>query len=65
MTRDDVREALGEPSSVHGERWEYGPSWVRFDDGRVVDWYSSPLRSLGAVTATPGTPPSMPSDAGN
>jgi hypothetical protein len=56
---------LGEPDSVHGNRWEYGPSWVRFEDGRVSDWYSSPLRELGATTRTPDAEPSISQDARN
>lgn len=65
MTRDEVRAMLGDPLSVSGDRWEYGPSWVRFEDGEVVDWYSSPLRSLGATARTPDTSPVMPQSSGN
>jgi len=37
----------GEPTLKAGDqRWEYGPSWVRFENGKVVDWYSSPLYPL-------------------
>lgn len=46
MSPDDVRAIEGEPLVVHGELWEYGPSWVRFDHGAVVEWHSSPLRAL-------------------
>ncbi|WP_430390356.1 hypothetical protein [Dyella sp. 20L07] len=65
MSRDDVRQILGDPVSVQGDQWEYGPSWVRFEDDRVTDWYSSPLRSLGTAARTPNTPPAMPSGASN
>lgn len=41
-----VRRIEGEPMMDNGEFWEYGPSWIRFEHGRVVDWYSSPLRPL-------------------
>jgi len=41
-----VRDLEGEPLIISGNRWEYGPSWVLFEHGRVVDWYSSPLRPL-------------------
>jgi hypothetical protein len=45
----DMRTALdiqGRPSHQRGSTWEYGPSWLRFDDGRLVEWYSSPLYRL-------------------
>ncbi len=28
------------------DRWEYGPSEIRFTDGKTSGWYSSPLRPL-------------------
>lgn len=65
ITSEDVRSMLGEPDSVHGDRWEYGPSWVRFENGRVSDWYSSPLRELGATARTPNAEPTMSQDARN
>ncbi|WP_172461762.1 J domain-containing protein [Dyella jiangningensis] len=46
MSADEVRAVEGDPVSMHGDLWEYGPSWVRFDHDRVVDWHSSPLRVL-------------------
>lgn len=46
MSADDVRHVEGEPLAVHGDLWEYGPSWVRFDHDEVVEWHSSPLRPL-------------------
>lgn len=46
MSQDEVRAIEGEPIDVLDDRWEYGPSWVRFEHGKVIDWYSSPLRSL-------------------
>lgn len=45
-----VRLIEGEPMMTNGEFWEYGPSWIRFEHGRVVDWYSSPLRPLKLAT---------------
>lgn len=51
MGKDTVRDILGEPLDMHALRWTYGPSWVEFHCGRVVDWYSSPLRPL-RVSAT-------------
>ena len=46
MFETAVLALQGEPSEKHGERWSYGPSWVQFEDGRVVDWYSAPQRPL-------------------
>jgi hypothetical protein len=46
MSAEDVRAAEGNPQSIHDNRWEYGRSWVRFDHGKVIDWYNSPLRPL-------------------
>ncbi|WP_165418422.1 J domain-containing protein [Dyella amyloliquefaciens] len=46
MSADEVRAIEGDPVSTHGDLWEYGPSWVRFDRDQVVDWHSSPLRAL-------------------
>lgn len=43
---NQVRELHGAPVSGWEQRWEYGPSWVAFRCGVVVDWYSSPLRPL-------------------
>ncbi len=65
MSPSEVRAIEGLPVSIHGDRWEYGPSWVLFEDGRVIDWYNSPLRSLGEVPRTADTPPNLPSTSGN
>lgn len=46
MSAADVRGVEGEPLAMHGDLWEYGPSWVRFDHDEVVEWHSSPLRPL-------------------
>lgn len=48
MDSDSVRMLEGEPVMVNGERWDYGPSWIRFEGHHVVDWYSSQLRPLKA-----------------
>jgi hypothetical protein len=40
----------GPPDMENADRWEYGPSWVAFQCGKVVDWHSSPLRPLRART---------------
>jgi hypothetical protein len=44
--KDAVRAILGPPILTTRELWEYGPSHVRFADGKVVDWYSSPLKPI-------------------
>lgn len=41
-----VRQILGRPLREEEHRWHYGPSWVDFSCGKVVDWYSSPLHPL-------------------
>jgi hypothetical protein len=46
MSAQSVRAVEGEPLAMHGDLWEYGPSWIRFDHDEVVDWHSSPLRPL-------------------
>ncbi|QWT21693.1 J domain-containing protein [Bacillus sp. NP157] len=51
MKDDDVVAVEGEPTLRGADRWEYGPSWVQFEGGSVVDWYSSPLRTLHTSSA--------------
>lgn len=53
MTTDEVIAIEGEPTRRADDRWEYGPSWVRFEDDQVVDWYSSPLRTLHVGSTRP------------
>jgi hypothetical protein len=53
MMPDEVIGIEGEPTRRAGERWEYGPSWIRFEQGVVVDWYSSPLRRLRTDSPRP------------
>ncbi len=55
MDAASVRSIEGEPTLMASDqRWEYGPSWVRFENGKVVDWYSSPLYPLHvAVHSSP------------
>ena len=55
MTDDKVLAIQGEPLSRDEKRWDYGPSWIEFDEGKVIAWYSSPLRPL--KFATPRPPP--------
>lgn len=53
MKDEEVAAVEGEPTLRSPDRWEYGPSWVRFEGGSVVDWYSSPLRSLHVRSTHP------------
>lgn len=53
MSPENVRAIEGEPMLIRDDRWEYGPSWIRFENAEVVDWYSSPLRSLRTSTGRP------------
>lgn len=50
MTADDVERLVGAPVFRSLERWEYGPSEIRFHRGRVSGWHSSPLRPLPVAT---------------
>jgi hypothetical protein len=53
MSPENVRAIEGSPVAIRDDLWEYGPSWVRFDHGSVVDWYSSPLHSLRTAQTRP------------
>lgn len=46
MDPTSVIAIQGRPMRIEGDRWEYGPSWLRFDEEGLVDWYSSPLHPL-------------------
>lgn len=46
MDEGGVRRIQGEPAFLSTDRWEYGPSYVRFERHKVVGWYSSPLYPL-------------------
>lgn len=50
MTAIDVARIAGEPMLRSPERWDYGPSEVRFERGKVVGWHVSPLRPLPVVS---------------
>ena len=41
-----VERMMGTPLISGPDLWEYGPSHVRFKRGRVIGWYSSPLKPL-------------------
>lgn len=53
MNGSQVRRIQGDPFNSHEHRWEYGPSWILFDCGKVVDWYSSPLHPLHVRGSSP------------
>ena len=54
VDRAMVLSIHGPPSRQDGDVWEYGPSWIRFDsEGKVVEWYSSPLYRLKLRDARP------------
>lgn len=53
MDAPTVINLQGNPVGIRGDEWEYGPSWLRFKDGKLVDWYSSPLRRLKTATVSP------------
>ena len=53
MDAETVRSIQGDPVQWEGSEWIYGPSWIRFERGRVIDWYSSPLRRLKTETSSP------------
>jgi hypothetical protein len=58
MDPDSVRSIQGPPPLDLGDRWEYGPSYLRFEHRRLVDWYSSPMQPLKTATSRPvQTPP--------
>jgi hypothetical protein len=62
MRADAVRAIQGEPLRVRDDEWDYGPSWLRFERGRLVDWYSSPLNRLKTATASPQADMTEPVD---
>lgn len=54
-----VRRIEGSPVSESREHWSYGPSWIDFEDGKVSNWYSSPLHPLKVATSHPPPPPAV------
>lgn len=56
MSGDEVRTLEGEPLAMHGDLWEYGPSWIRFEHDEVVEWHSSPLHPLHTEAHAANTP---------
>ncbi len=53
LHEEEVLALLGEPVSREVRLWQWGPSWVAFEGGRVVDWYSSRLRPLKGSSEAP------------
>ena len=45
-TKEDVLKIQGKPLMESDRRWDYGPSFIEFRDGKVVRWHSSVLRPL-------------------
>jgi hypothetical protein len=53
LTAEEVSRLEDAPVTHDDQRWDYGPSWIMFERGKVVDWYSSPLRPLRHATMHP------------
>ncbi len=53
MDAATVRSIQGDPMRIDNDTWEYGPSWLRIERNRLVDWYSSPLYRLKTRTPSP------------
>jgi len=53
MDAATVLAIQGQPVNMRDGQWEYGPSWLRFEEGKLVDWYSSPLYRLKTATPSP------------
>lgn len=49
MDAEAVLQVQGTPTRMSTYVWEYGPSWVRFEKGKLVEWHSSPLYRLKAA----------------
>lgn len=50
MHKEMVASIQGAPVEQGDATWYYGPSWLQFEDDRLVAWYSSPLRPLQTPT---------------
>ena len=59
MTVDKVLAIQGAPLRRDESRWDYGPSWISFEKGKVSDWYSSTLRPLKFATRHPPPPEAL------
>ena len=53
LSVEEVESIEDAPIMRNDARWDYGPSWIAFEKGKVVDWYSSPLQPLRRATTRP------------
>ena len=53
MDTATVLAIQGEPVGKSDVEWTYGPSWLRFEKGKLVDWYSSQLYPLHTGSTRP------------
>lgn len=53
MDETTVLAIQGKPLQMSENHWDYGPSWLEFEEGHLVDWHSSPLRQLRTATPSP------------
>lgn len=53
MEEASVITIQGPPERVQDGVWNYGSSWVRFEDGHLVDWASMPPNRLMTPTPRP------------
>ncbi|MDI9240389.1 J domain-containing protein [Lysobacter sp. LF1] len=53
MEEASVITIQGQPERIQDDVWNYGSSWIRFEDGHVVDWASAPPNRLMTVTPRP------------
>ena len=60
MDAATVLAIQGEPVRRSDSEWTYGPSWLRFEKGKLVDWYNSQLYPLRTDTPTPPPEPPEP-----
>lgn len=53
MEEGDVLAIQGTPERTQDGIWSYGSSWVRFEEGHLVDWSSVPPNRLRTQTPRP------------
>jgi len=56
MDAATVLSIQGEPVGKSDTEWSYGPSWLRFEKGKLTDWYSSQLYPLRTRSRRPPPP---------
>ncbi|MDN5780844.1 MAG: hypothetical protein L0H23_02290 [Luteimonas sp.] len=56
MDAATVLSIQGEPVGKSDVEWTYGPSWLRFEKGKLTDWYSSQLHPLRTRSTRPPLP---------